>query len=163
MRTILLIALFCALLITPVFAADTQESTAKRLSTLENSVQGQREDLGTVKIELDTTKDDIMQALQMEAAARKKLEERLDAEVAARGESDKLIAELRTALASQKIALQTQIDLLQAALDKAKTEQAATNAALNASIAKNNKQDKKDRTISYVMGLLLGAGIAFSK
>lgn len=165
MKTLIMILALLGILLVPALAADTPDATRTRLNDLENKILVQKENLEKTKASLEKVIDDQQDGMDAETAARKSLEERvnklaaaLDAEVAARGQSDKLIAELQNELANQKL----RADSLQAQLDKEKKDRAEAASALAQALEKNAKTDKKDRTITYVMGLLLG-GLAASK
>lgn len=169
MRTFLMFAALLCVMLVPAMAAEAPGATEKRITTLENTTAGMREDLGNVSVDLTTTR----KGLTSEAKAREDLDARLaklaqalDNEIAARNASDKVIAELNNDLSDQKAALvnaNLKIAALQADLDKSKADQATAVAALAKALDKNASKDKKDQTITYVMGLLLGAGVAFSK
>jgi len=164
MRTFILMLALLAVVLVPVMA-ETPEATTKRITNLENAIQVLREDLANTKLELDTTKEKLQKNIDAEAQSRKdleakvnKLQDALTAEIAARGASDKLIAELQAELQTQK----ARADVMQANFDQTKKEQAAAIASLASLIEKNYKQDKKDRTINYAIEAILG-GIAIFK
>jgi hypothetical protein len=164
----LLIGLLCCLFV-PVLAAESPEAMSKRITNLENANQVLQETLGNTKLEQNKKIADLQKALDAEIKARldldasvKKLSDALAAEVTARGTSDKLIAELQTELANQAANSKLKIAALQADLDKTKADQAAINETTKAAQARTASQQKKDRTITYLMGIILG-GIAVSK
>lgn len=158
----ILAALLCSLLI-PAFAADTTtttpDNTGKRITNLEKTTQVIQEDVANTKLALEDTQDKTQTAIDTNAKAIQDLSARLDqlqkalnAEVVARGKSDKLIAELQTSLVNEQL----KNSQLQEALNKEIADRQAADAALSKSIQANTSRDKKDRTITYGMGLLLG-------
>ena len=162
---VLVVALICSV-VAPSLAAETPESTDKRITALENSNQVLREDLGNTRLELDTTKDALQKTIDEQAKALKDVSDRLNAEIAARGASDKLIAEMQSQLATQQAQIDKQkndLNTLQTALAKETNDRLAADTQANKELAHSAVVAKKDRTVTYVLGLLLGAGLALKK
>lgn len=158
-------------LVIPALAANAQAATEKRVTSLENSSQVMREDLGNTKLELDTTREkldatrtELQKSLDAEAQARLDLDKRLVAltkllenEIQARGETDKMVAELQTEMANKQMA----IDNLQQELARERLARQEAETKLAAAISSNSRKDNKDQTITYGLSALL-AGLALS-
>lgn len=177
MRGIVIILVFMVLASLAV-AAESPEATAKRIADLQKANLVLQEDLARTQLELNATQSN----LRSEAAARKELGTVLAQEKAAREARE---AELTAAILAARQDADTKHDALaermagkmtemQAALDKSNetisglelalhTERDARLAAENeadALRARQNKQAKRDRMLTFFGILLGGAAIA---
>lgn len=152
MQKFFILALLLCGLIVPALAADTPEGTAKRVVNLEKATLVMQEDLANTKLALEETQDNNAKSFKELTARLDQLQKSLNAEIAARGESDKLIAELQTELVNQRM----KTAQLQEALNKEKADRETAVAQLDTAIKANTVKDKKDRTITYAVGALLG-------
>ena len=167
MRNIVIVTALLLGLIAPVLAADAPTALETKVNSLESNNAALTEDLGNARLDLDKTKADMLKRFVDEAQARKALEQTitdqltqlqkaLTAEIAARGESDKQIAELQAQLTSQKLTiakLQSDLDAEKIARGKAEIELAKT-------VDHNRRVEKTDRTVGYgLSALLLGLSL----
>lgn len=174
MRIVIIIAALLVGLLVPAFAADTPGALETRVKALENHNAALTEDLGNTRLDLKQTKLDLKQtkteltkSIADEADARKaleqsftdqmaKLQKMISDEIAARGESDKRIAELQAKLSDQALSLTK----LQSDLDAEKAARMKADIALTGLINHNHRVQKTNTTITYGLAALLAIGLA---
>jgi len=167
MRIMIMISALMVGLLVPALAAETPSALETKVKALESHNAALTEDLGNTKLDLKQTQSTMKKSIADEVDARKALEQSftdqmaklakaLNDEIAARGNSDKLIAELQAKLSDQGLTLTK----LQADLDAEKAARIKADTALTNIVDHNHRVQKTDRTVGYSLSALLAIILA---